>query len=109
MGRNAGGPDDSFSLEPTVLAALCRDARAAWEALGKVDYDCQPSEKGNLQFRRSLYFVRDLNAGEIVTSDAIRSIRPGFGLPPKYLDQCLGLKVNQAVKRGTPVAWEMMG
>ncbi len=107
LDRNAGGPDDSFSLEPAELSALCRDARTAWNALGKVDYGCKSSEKGNVQFRRSLYFVKELKPGDVVTSDAVRSIRPGFGLPPKYLDQCLGRRVNKSVTIGTPVKWDL--
>ena len=105
LDRNAGGLDDSFSLEPAELTALCRDARTAWNALGKVDYGCKSSEKGNVQFRRSLYFVKELKPGDIATSDAIRSIRPGLGLPPKYLDQCLGRRVIKSVRIGTPVKW----
>ena len=86
LDRNAGGPDDSFSLEPADLTALCRDSKTAWQALGKVDYGRKASEKGNAQFRRSLYFVKDLKAGDIITEDAVRSVRPGFGLAPKFLD-----------------------
>ena len=107
LDRSAGGPDDSFSLEPAELMALCRDARTAWIALGKVDYGCKSSEKDNIQFRRSLYFVKELKPGDIVTSDAIRSVRPGFGLPPKYLDKCLGKRVSMTVKMGTPVKWDL--
>lgn len=103
LDRNGGGPDDSFSLEPPELAALCTGARTAWQALGRVDYGRKSSEQGNIQFRRSLYFVRDLQAGEIVTPDAVQSVRPGFGLAPKHLDRVLGAKLAHDVSAMSPV------
>lgn len=103
LDRSGGGPDDSFSLEPPELAALCTGARTAWDALGRVDYGRKSSELGNVQFRRSLYFVRDLPAGAIVPADAVRSVRPGFGAPPKYLPQVVGRRLKQAVAANTPV------
>lgn len=106
LDRGAGGPDDSFSLEPGDMAALCRESRIAWTALGKVDYECKPSEERNAKFRRSLYFVKDLYAGDVVTPDAVRSVRPGYGLAPKHLDGILGRRVRQDVRSGTPVSWE---
>lgn len=101
LDRNGGGPDDSFSLEPTELAALCRDARTAWSALGAVDYGRKSSEQGNVQFRRSLYFVKELKAGDVITPDAVRSVRPGFGLPPKMLEEVVGKRVVRDVKINT--------
>lgn len=83
LDRSGGGPDDSFSLEPAELAALCRDAKTAWQAVGQVNYGRKSSEQGNVQFRRSLYFVKDLKAGDVITEDAVRSVRPGYGLAPK--------------------------
>ncbi|APG88037.1 N-acylneuraminate-9-phosphate synthase (plasmid) [Sinorhizobium americanum CCGM7] len=103
LDRSGGGPDDSFSLEPHEFAALCRDARTAWEALGNVDYGHKSSETGNVKFRRSLYFVKTLKAGDIVTADAVRSVRPGFGLAPKYLDHVLGKVLRRDVEINTPV------
>lgn len=103
LDRQGGGPDDSFSLEPADLAALCRDSKTAWQALGRVDYGRKSSEQGNVKFRRSLYFVKDLAAGEIITPDSIRSVRPGFGAPPKYLDMLIGKKIRQSVQKNTPV------
>jgi len=103
LSRNGGGPDDSFSLEPDDMAALCRDGRTAWASLGKVDYGRKSSEQGNAKFRRSLYFVKDLAAGEVVTEESVRSIRPGFGLPPKMLDKVLGARVIRSVARHHPV------
>ncbi len=106
LDRGRGGPDDSFSLEPAELAALCQGAHTAWEALGRVDYGCKSSEAGNIKYRRSLYFVKDLAAGELLMSDAVRSVRPGFGLPPKMLDQIIGRRVARAVSKNTPVRLE---
>lgn len=106
LDRSGGGPDDSFSLEPAELAQLCQGAMTAWKALGRVDYGRKSSEIGNAQYRRSLYFVKDLNAGDTITPDAVRSVRPGFGLAPKYLDQVIGQKTTQPIKANTPVRWE---
>jgi len=103
LDRSGGGPDDSFSLEPSEMAALCRDTKTAWAALGQVDYGRKSSEQGNVQFRRSLYFVRDMAAGETITADCIRSVRPGYGLPPKYFDSIVGKSVNQNIAKNTPV------
>lgn len=101
LDRSGGGPDDSFSLEPAELAALCRDSKTAWASLGQVDYGRKSSEQGNVKFRRSLYFVKDLKAGDVITADAVRSVRPGFGLPPKYLDDIIGKKAVSDIKAKT--------
>ncbi len=106
LDRNGGGPDDSFSLEPDGLAALCRDSRTAWQALGAVDYGLKSSEQGNIKFRRSLYFVRDMQAGETIDAGAIRSVRPGYGLAPKHFDALLGKTLKRAVSACTPVSWD---
>lgn len=103
MDRNGGGPDDSFSLEPKELMELCRDIRTAWKALGNVDYGRKSSEQDNVKFRRSLYFVKNIAAGELITSEHVRSIRPGYGLAPKYMEQVLGKKVQKDFERGMPV------
>ncbi len=106
LDRNGGGLDDSFSLEPAGMAALCRDSRTAWAALGAVDYGRKSSELGNIKFRRSLYFVKDLAAGEVITEDAVKSVRPGFGLAPKMLEQILGRCTARSVSRYHPVRLE---
>lgn len=103
LDRKGGGPDDSFSLEPTELAALCKDSKTAWAALGCVDHGRKSSEQGNVKFRRSLYFVKDMKAGETITPDTVRSVRPGFGLPPKHYDTVLGKRINRDAYAGTPV------
>ena len=108
LNRNGGGPDDSFSLESEELRELCVGAKTAWEALGKVDYSRKSSEQGNVKFRRSLYFVKDISEGEIITTDHIQSIRPGYGLAPKYMEAILGQKTTSMVKRGTPVSFNLI-
>lgn len=108
LDRSGGGPDDSFSLEPAELTALCRDSKTAWAALGKVDYGRKSSEKGNAKFRRSLYFVKDLKAGDVITTDAIRSVRPGFGLAPKHLQKILGKKATRDIKANTATSLEVL-
>jgi N-acetylneuraminate synthase len=108
LNRRGGGPDDSFSLEPADLAALCQGTRTAWESLGRVDYGRKSSEQGNVKFRRSLYFVKNIKAGEVLTADSVRSVRPGFGLAPKYLEQVLGKKLKQDVQRGSPLDWQLL-
>lgn len=108
LNRGDGGPDDSFSLEPSEFSALCRGVKMAWHALGDVDYGQKSSEQGNVKFRRSLYFVKDLRAGDIITSDCVRSVRPGYGLPPKELPSILGRKLKVAVSAKSPTSREVI-
>jgi len=103
LNRKGGGPDDSFSLEPSDLALLCKGAKIAWEALGTVDYGKKSSEIGNAQFRRSLYYVKSLKAGDLLTAEAVRSVRPGYGLAPKWLPNVLGKKLRREILPNTPV------
>ncbi len=103
LDRSGGGPDDSFSLEPKEFSELCHGARTAWSAMGKVDYGCKSSERENTKFRRSLYFVKDLKAGEIISADAVRSVRPGFGAAPKHYDLIIGQAVKTDVRANTAV------
>ena len=103
LNRFGGGADDSFSMEPEDLAALCRDSRTAWEAMGVISYERKSSEIENIKFRRSLYFVKDLNAGDVITRDSIRSVRPGYGLPPKFLNSVIGMRVLKPVFLGDRV------
>lgn len=106
LDRNGGGVDDIFSLEPKELAQLCKDSKTAWKALGQVNYERTEAEKGNVKFRRSLYVVKDIKKGEKFTSDNIRSIRPGFGIPPKYLNNVIGKIAKEDLFYGTPVLFE---
>lgn len=105
LSRNDKGPDSDFSLEPEELKRLCKEVRESWEALGKVGYERQKAEKGSKVFRRSVYFVKDLEAGSIIKEKDIRRIRPGMGLPPKYYEDLIGLKLKVGVRRGTPTDW----
>lgn len=106
--RADGGPDAAFSLEPEELKTLVDGVRTAWEAFGQPHYDRKESEKGNVIFRRSLYVVEDIAEGEPLTETNIRSIRPGHGLAPKHLPEVLGQTARRALKRGEPLAWDML-
>lgn len=106
LDRNGGGPDDSFSLEPSELRQLCVGVNTAWHSLGRVDYGLKSSEQGNIKFRRSLYFTKNLKKGEVITEDAVKSVRPGYGLPPKEINNVIGQRVSQDVTFATPVTKE---
>jgi pseudaminic acid synthase len=108
LDRKGSGPDDSFSLEPPELKALCLGAKTAWSALGRIDYGRKSSELGNIKFRRSLYFVKDLDEGDVITTDAIKSIRPGYGLLPKYMYMVVGKRVSRKVSASTPVMQDVI-
>jgi len=100
LDRQGGGADDSFSIEPNELQQLCQDARTAWHAIGSVSYERTEAEKGNVKFRRSLYFVKDANEGDEITEEMVKSIRPGYGLPPKSLPYILGKPLLRDVLAG---------
>jgi N-acetylneuraminate synthase len=106
--RADGGVDSAFSLEPEEMRALVTETERAWQALGQVNYGVTQNEKKSLVFRRSLYIVKDLEAGEELTSGNLRAIRPGLGLSPKYYDVLLGMKVRTKIVRGTPVTWDIL-
>jgi len=107
LNRADGGVDAAFSMEPHEMKMLVEEAQRAYQALGCVQYGPTEAEKKSLVYRRSLYFVKDMSAGDIITPDCIRSIRPGYGLPPKYFDILIGKKVNRNIERGTPVSWDV--
>lgn len=107
LDRVDGGVDSTFSMEPAEMAELVRETERAWEALGSVSYGPTEAEKKSLQFRRSLYVVQDISAGDALTLENVRAIRPGLGLPTKYLEQMLGKTVKHDVKRGTALSWEL--
>jgi N-acetylneuraminate synthase len=106
--RADGGVDSAFSLEPDELKALVVETERAWQSLGRVVYGPTAAELPSLQFRRSLYVAKDMAAGEAFTSLNLRAVRPGKGLPPKYLDLFMGKKVLRAVKKGTALSWDLI-
>ena len=106
LDRSGTGSDDSFSLEPPDLDALCRNAKMAWAALGLVDYGQRSSRKSNKKCRRSLYFVRALKAGEVIGEECVRSVRPGYGLPPKMMAVIIGRTLATDVEKDSPVTPE---
>lgn len=107
LSRDEGGVDAAFSSEPDELAAMVRETARAAVAFGKVRYGPTEADARSLQFRRSLYVVQDLKAGEILTPENLRAIRPGCGLPPKYLETLLGRRVSRDVARGTAASWDL--
>lgn len=109
LNRADGGVDSAFSMEPVEMAQLVVETERAWQALGQVSYGPTEAEKQSLRFRRSLYVVRDLKAGDVLTRENVRAIRPGLGLPTKYLEQMLGKTVKQDVKRGTALSFDHLG
>lgn len=108
LSRADGGVDSAFSLEPAEFKAMAEAVRAAWAALGRVHYGVEPSEAGGRDYRRSLYVVADVPAGGPLTPENVRSIRPGFGMEPKALPAVLGRRAARALKRGEPLAWDMI-
>jgi len=109
LSRADGGVDSTFSLEPEELHALVVETKRAWQSLGNVTYGPGDAEKKSLIFRRSIYIARDLKAGDMLTPENIRCVRPGLGLAPKYYDLLLGKRVIRDVVRGTPMSWDLVG
>ena len=108
LSREGGGVDAAFSLEPAELARLTQDAEQAWRALGGVSYGPTAAERGAVRRRRSVYVTADLQAGDVLTRDNVRCIRPGLGLAPRHFDEVLGRRVVRAVRRGTPLSWDLL-
>jgi len=108
LSRADGGVDSTFSMEPDEMMQLVVETERAWQALGKVSYGPTKTENKSLQFRRSLYVVQDIKSGDLLTNENVRAIRPGLGLPTKYLDNVLGKTVKQDVKRGTALDWSLI-
>lgn len=106
--RADGGVDSTFSLEPAEMTALVVETERARLALGGISYGCTAAERGSLQFRRSIYVVKDIKEGEILTRENIRCIRPGLGLPPKHYEAVLGRPARKAAVRGTPLSWNLV-
>lgn len=110
LNRADGGVDSTFSMEPAEMAALVTESQRAWQGLGRIHYGpASPAEETSRQYRRSLYVVHDMAEGEAFTATNMRAIRPGLGLPTAHYETLLGKRVRRAVKRGTPVQWELIG
>ena len=107
LNRADGGVDSTFSMEPVEMAQLVVETERAWQAIGKVSYGATEAEKKSIVFRRSLYVVQDLKAGDVLSKDNVRAIRPGLGLPTKYFEVVMGKRVSRDVVRGTALGWEM--
>lgn len=108
LDRLLGGPDVAFSLEPEEFKTMVKSVREVEKALGEVSYDLTEKMKKSREFSRSLFVVKDMKAGEVFTEENVRSIRPGYGLPPKYLKEILGKQITQDIKKGTPLKWEVI-
>ena len=108
LNRADGGVDSTFSMEPTEMGQLVEEVERAWQALGKISYGATEAEKKSIMFRRSLYVVQDLKAGDVLTKENVRAIRPGLGMPSKYLEIVIGKKVKIAIKRGTGMSWDLI-
>jgi len=108
LSRSDGGVDSTFSMEPAEMQQLTKETERAWQAIGKVNYGGTASEEKSKAFRRSLYIVKDMKAGDILTEENVRIIRPGFGLPPKYKSIVIGKRVTQDIKRGTRLEWSLI-
>ncbi len=109
LSRNDGGVDAAFSIEPEEMAQLVIETKRAWQSMGCIRYGATEAEKKSLKYRRSLYITKDMASGEVLSPENIRSIRPGTGLEPKYYNLLLGKRINQDIKKGTPLSWDMIG
>ncbi|MMZ44610.1 Pseudaminic acid synthase [compost metagenome] len=108
LSRADGGVDSAFSMEPREMCALVKETEQAWQALGIVSYGPTETEQPSLKHRRSLYIIKDMKAGDVLSKENVRAIRPGAGLSPKHMDILLGKKITRDVKRGTPLTWELV-
>jgi pseudaminic acid synthase len=108
LNRADGGVDSTFSMEPAEMAQLVVETERAWQAMGRVSYGATEAEKKSIVFRRSLYVVKNLKAGDFLTKDNVRAIRPGLGLPTKYLPQIIGRQVHRDLMRGTALSWDLI-
>jgi N-acetylneuraminate synthase len=108
LNRNDGGVDSAFSAEPGEMRALVTETEQAWRAIGSITYGATGAEEKSKLHRRSIYVTEDLNEGDVLTRANLRTIRPGLGLPPKFYDELIGRKIRKAVKRGTPMSWDIV-
>lgn len=109
LSRADGGVDSAFSMEPHEMATLVTETKRAWQALGSIHYGPTEAEKPSMRFRRSVYIAQDMQAGEVLTRENLRIIRPGFGLAPKYYETLLGRRVNRDLTMGTAMLWDYLG
>lgn len=109
LARADGGVDSAFSMEPAEMKILTTEAERAWQSLGQISYGATAAEQKSMVFRRSLYVVQDMAAGEVFSAENVRAIRPGLGLAPRWMDTVLGMEAKQAIKRGTPLSWNLIG
>ena len=108
LDRNEKGPDSEFSINPVELMSLCKETKDAWLSLGRAGYERKAAEEANIKFRRSVYFVKDIKAGEVISKECVRRIRPGFGLPPKFEKEIIGKVAKKNIKSGTATSWELI-
>lgn len=108
LSRAEGGVDSAFSMEPEEMAQLVIETERAWQSLGQVSYGATAAEEKSRVFRRSIYASKDITEGELLTEANVRIIRPGFGMPPKYFEEVIGRRAKQAIKRGTPMSWDLI-
>jgi N-acetylneuraminate synthase len=108
LSRADGGVDSAFSMEPDEMFSLVIESERVWKAMGVVSYGPTEAEQKSLQYRRTLYIVEDVKAGDVLTDKNLRAIRPGFGLRPKYYEIFIGKKISKDVKRGTPLTWDLI-
>jgi N-acetylneuraminate synthase len=108
LSREDGGVDAAFSLEPEEMRSLVEESKRAWQAQGGIAYGPMEAEKKSMVFRRSLYITQDLKAGDVLTSENLRSFRPGYGLHPKYYDTVLGSSLKYDAQKGTPLSWDLI-
>lgn len=106
--RAEGGVDAAFSMEPHELKMLVEETERAWQSIGQIKYGPTKAEEASLEHRRSLYIAADLNAGDILTKENVRDVRPGLGLPTKYYDLVIGKKIKKDATKGTPLSWELL-
>jgi pseudaminic acid synthase len=109
LARADGGVDSAFSMEPAEMKILATEAERAWQSLGQISYGATAAEQTSLLYRRSLYVVKDMVAGEVFSAENVRAIRPGLGLAPRWMDTVMGMAAKQAIKRGTPLSWNLIG
>jgi sialic acid synthase SpsE len=109
LSRDTPGPDSAFSLEPAEFKEMVRVVRVAEKAVGQVNYQITEREKPSHVFRRSLFVVQEMKAGETFSADNVRSIRPGYGLHTRYLGDIVGRQAAKDIERGTPLQWELVG